>query len=452
MINKDILLRDLLRLEVARKGQTATFAFAGFAIFSFFYGYGCQKYLFFIKSSAIFLLVVCWFRFFLYKRIIEKNSVSSREWFYTVALVTLNTMGLAGILSVASFELQLSGIHFVVVTTLLAGLIGASTVTLSYFPILFLPFQTILLVPQMGIILYFYFASERLNYLPLIILYVMYYLYQIKQFRAFRKDLVQLFTYQIELETKNAELYESKNVILDQAVKLVHTSRLAVLGELSAGIAHEINNPLTIISGSVQMIDRIGQKAELETDFVLKHSQKIHKSVERITKIVKGLKHFANQADFRPKEAVEIQEIVDETTQFCQEHLSSMGISLRLADIPPVKIHCHSIQVSQVLLNLLKNASDALVPEKSDHEKWISINFKQTPDYFYFIISNGGEKIPTSIADKIFNPFFTTKEKDKGTGLGLSISQTIMKDHGGELYFDPINYEKTTFVIKHPIS
>lgn len=351
-----------------------------------------------------------------------------------------------------SFELQLNGIHFIVVTTLLAGLVGASTVTLSYFPILFLPFQSILLLPQIGIILYFYFSPEKFNFLPLIILYGMYYAYQIRQFKAFRNDIVQMFTYQIELETKNQELSDSKDVIVDQTVKLVHTSRLAVLGELSTGIAHEINNPLTIISGSVQVLNRASQNGPLENELAIRHFQKIHKSVDRISKIVKGLKHFANQSDTRPKEKVEIQEIVDETTQFCQELLGAKGISLKLAEVPPVKIHCHSIQVSQVLLNLLKNASDALEGESNVSEKWISINFKQELDYFYFIISNGGEKIPLNIAEKIFTPFFTTKDKEKGTGLGLSISQSIMKDHGGELYFDSASYDNTTFVIKHPLA
>lgn len=451
MLPKETLLKNLLRLEVARKGQSATFAFAGFALFSFFYGYGCQEYLFFIKTSAVLLFIVSILRFFLYKKIIDNNVMSSKDWMNTVILVTLNAVGLAGILCVASFELQLSGIHFVVVTTLLAGLIGASTVTLSYFPILFIPFQMILILPQVGIILYFYFSPEKLNHLPLIVLYVMYYIYQIKQFRAFRNDLVQMFTYQIELESKNKELSDSKNVIIDQAVKLVHTSRLAVLGELSTGIAHEINNPLTIISGSTQVLNRASQTGSVDNELIIRHSHKIHKSVERISKIVKGLKLFANQSDTRPKEKVDIQEIVDETTQFCQEHLSSLGITLKLAEVPSVKIHCHSVQVSQVLLNLLKNASDALDIESRDSEKWISIDFKQGPDYFYFIVSNGGDKMPMSVADKIFTPFFTTKQKDKGTGLGLSISQTIMKNHGGELYFDLVNYDKTTFVIKHPV-
>lgn len=451
MLYKEILLNNLLRLEVVKKGQAATFAFLGFALFSFLYGYGCQEYLFAIKSASVCLIIVGIIRYFHYKKILQDNVLSSKDWTITVILVSLNALGLAIVLGLASFELKLSGIHFIVVTTLLAGLIGASIVSLSYFAILFVPFQSLLLLPQVGIIIYYYFSPEKLNFLPLIILYLMYYIYQIKQFRAYRKDLIQLFTYQIELETKNQELNESKDTIMDQTIKLIHTSRLAVLGEMSTGIAHEINNPLTIISASVQVLARFGENEKLETEHVIKYSQKISRSVERISKIVKGLKHFATQSDRIPKDDVYIQEIVDETTQFCSEHLDGLGIKLKLEEIPSLKIHCRAIQISQVLINLLKNASDALAEETKEHEKWISINFKQDSEFFYFIISNGGEKIPLRIAEKIFHPFFTTKEKEKGTGLGLSISHTIMKDHGGDLYYDSSENPFTTFVIKHPV-
>jgi signal transduction histidine kinase len=451
MLYKEILLNNLLRLEVVKKGQAATFAFLGFALFSFFYGYGCQQYLFAIKSASLFLIIVGIIRYFHYQKILKDNVLSSKDWTITVILVSLNALGLAIVLGLASFELKLSGIHFIVVTTLLAGLIGASIVSLSYFAILFIPFQSLLLLPQVGIIIYYYFSPEKLNFLPLIILYLMYYIYQIKQFSVYRKDLIQLFTYQIELETKNQQLNESKDTIMDQTIKLIHTSRLAVLGEMSTGIAHEINNPLTIISASVQVLARLGENEKIEAEQVIKYSQKISRSVERISKIVKGLKHFASQSDHIPKDDVYIQEILNETTQFCSEHLEGLGISLKLEEIPPLKIHCRAIQISQVLINLLKNASDALAEETKEHEKWISINFRQDSEFFYFIISNGGNKIPLAIAEKIFHPFFTTKEKEKGTGLGLSISHTIMKDHGGDLYFDLSENPFTTFIIKHPI-
>lgn len=452
MFYKELLLNNLLRLEVIKKGQPATYAFIGFALFSFFYGYGCQEYLFYIKAASVFLVLIGLLRFFLYKNILNKNSMTQKEWAYVVTLITLNAIGLAIALGLASFELKLTGIHFVVVTTLLAGLIGASIVSLSYFAILFVPFQSLLLLPQIGIILYYYFV-EHLNFLPLIILYLMYYIYQLKQFSAYKKDIIQLFTYQIELETKNQELRENKDIIMDQNTKLIHTSRLAILGEMSTGIAHEINNPLTIISVCVQNLTRLGTSDKLEIEQVVKYSQKIYRSVERISKIVKSLKHFATQSDNIPKENVYIQDILDETTQFCSEHLEGLGITLKLEEVPPLQIHCRSIQISQVLINLLKNASDALAKETKEQEKWIAIKFKRDADFFYVHISNGGDKIPQVIAEKIFNPFFTTKEKDKdkGTGLGLSISHTIMKDHGGDLFYDSNNDSFTSFVIKHPV-
>lgn len=451
MDHKEKLLINLLRLEVARKGQTATYAFVGFALFTYFYGFGCVKFLPLIQGVAIALLVVTTLRFFLYQKIIKKNFVTNLEWIQTVVLVTLNGLGLGIILGLASFELKLNGEHFIVVTTLMAGLVGASIVTLSYFPILFVPFQSFLLLPQLGNIIYFYLSPEELNYLPLIFLYLMYFVYQIKQFKAYRKELVQLFTYQIELETKNQELHDSQNVIVDQTVKLVHTSRLAVLGEMSAGIAHEINNPLTIISSCTQMLSRYGKANQLDVSMVLRHSEKIHRSVERISSIVKGLKHFANQSDRVPKSKVCIKEIIDETRQFCQEHLNSQGIKLIVENIPERELYCHSVQISQVLLNLLKNASDALAPEINDDERWIRVSFNETGDFFHFLVSNGGKKIDTELSKRIFDPFFKTKDKVSGTGLGLSISQTIMKDHGGELYYDPDHCDKTTFVIKHPV-
>lgn len=449
MTRKEELVNNLLQLEVAKKGQAATYAFFGFALISFFYGYGCVKFLPYIQAVAAVLFVLSIVRYYLYKNIIENNSITPKQWAVTVTLVTLNGIGYGLILWLASVELKMSGVHFVVATTLIAGLVGSSIVTLSYFSFLFIPFQAFLLIPQMGTILYLYNTHADLNYLPLVMMYVMYFAYQIAQFRAYRRDLIQLFKYQIELEAKNAELKESKELIVAQTSQLVHASRLAVVGEMSAGVAHEINNPLTIISSSSQMLSRFSKSQELDNMLLNRYLEKINKSIDRISSIVKGLKYFANQADRSPKKSCNIQDIMNETTPFCLDHLNSLNIKFRVNNIPDVMINCHSVQISQVLINLLKNASDALDLNLPVEDRWINIDFKAEDEYFYFIVSNGGDKISREIASRIFNPFFTTK--DTGTGLGLSISQTIMKDHGGELYLDVNNYANTTFVIKHPI-
>ena len=441
-------VNNLLRLEVAKKGQTATYAFFGFAIISFIYGYGCVRFLSLIQTISAGLLIVTIVRYFLYDKIIKNNSITEKEWFATVTLITLNGLGNASILWLAAFELQMSGIHFVVTTTMVAGLVGASIVTLSYFTMLFIPFQIFLLLPQVLTIFYLYY-SKGLNYLPLIGLYLMYFAYQIKQFRIYHRDLVKFFLHQVELEEKNVELNTSKDIIIEQTSQLIHASRLAIVGEISAGIAHEINNPLAIISSSSHLLSRFSKSHEFDNMLLSRYLGKINKSTERISSIVKGLKYFSSQNDERdPKRNCFIKNIIDETTPFCMDHLNSFDIKFQVENIPDLMINCHPVQISQVLINLLKNASDALV-ENETVDKWISINFREDGDYFYFIISNSGDKISHEVASRIFNPFFTTK--NTGTGLGLSISQTIMKDHGGELYLDVNNYNNTTFVMKHPI-
>lgn len=441
------LVKNLLRLEVVRKGQTATFAFIGFAILSFVYGFGCVRLLPLIRITSISLFVLTLIRYFLYKKIIKKGVISEKEWIKSVVLITLNGFGFGLVLWLAAFELKMSGVHFVVVTTLVAGLVGSSMVSLAYFAILFVPFQIFLLLPQALTIVYLSSTNE-INHWPMITLYIMYFLYQTKQFISYNKDLVKLFTYQVELEEKNMELIANKNLIEEQTSQLIHASRLAVVGEISAGIAHEINNPLAIISSSSYLLNRTRKISGFDDVLFDRYLTKINKSTDRIASIVKGLKYLSNQNDRAPRKNCYIQKIMEETTPFCIDHLNSFNIDFKMENIPDLMINCHPVQISQVLINLLKNASDALV-DNEVADKWITVSFQSDEEYFYFIISNSGEKISHDVANRIFNPFYTTK--NTGTGLGLSISQTIMKDHGGELYVDINNYNNTTFVMKHPI-
>lgn len=104
----------------------------------------------------------------------------------------------------------------------------------------------------------------------------MYLAYQMKQFKDFKNQLTQRFNYQLDLEHSNEELRKSQEALIDQTTKLVHTSRLAALGEMSAGIAHEVNNPLAIISGSMQQIERIVNRGEADSESILKLSPNLN--------------------------------------------------------------------------------------------------------------------------------------------------------------------------------
>ena len=447
---REIKLRNLLRLEVANKGTQSSLAFIVFSIFIFIYHFNCTRFELAIQLSMAGVFCVSVLRLLMAKKIRMQGKVHDKEWRAMVIAIWLNSFFWGLTYALASIELKLEGIHFIVVTTMLAGFIAASLVTLGYDPILFIPFQFLHLLPQVGIILYFYFSPEQHNALPLIPPYILYFIYQMKQFKDFNGQMRERFNYQLDLEASNAELKKSQDALIDQTIKLVHSSRLAAVGEMSAGIAHEVNNPLAIISGSTQQIERLISKDDKNYEKILPLTQKALLAIERVTKIIRGLRHFSQQSDSLPKSKVILSEIVEDTVNFCNEMLSTRYIKLHIAPCPDIQVECNPVQISQVLINLIKNAEDALDQEKDEKERWIELSFVTNIDFIILQVVNGGPKIPKEIHDKLFQPFFTTKPVGKGTGLGLSISQGIMREHGGDLIFDQ-TAEKTTFAIQIPM-
>lgn len=450
MLTREQKLTHLLRLEVVDKSYASSLAFAVFAVFSIVYRFNCVKYAWVIQSAAVISILTNLIRLYFCKRIHARKNITEKEWTILQIMIWMNAFCWSVILNTASFELKLQGIHFIVVTTLIAGFVGSSIVTLAYFTSLFVPFQLFLLVPQLMIILYFYQRHE-VSALPLIFLYVMYLFYQLKQYQVYRKENLKRFIYQLDLEIANDMLKKSKDELIDQTVKLVHVSRLAALGEMSAGIAHEINNPLTVIKGGAKLIEKSVGRESIDTEMVLKQSQKIQNSVNRVTKIVQGLKSFSTLSDGKTKEQAELKDIIEDTLNFCMELLASHGIKLEIDPVPPLKFYCHPVQISQVLVNLIKNAHDEILEkELTESERWIRIQFKMDNNNLSIRVSNGGPRIKDEFMEKIFSPFFSTKPVGKGTGLGLSISQKIMREHSGELSIDKMAPE-TAFLLDIPV-
>lgn len=449
MSSKDFELQNLLRMEVSYKGTQSSTAFAVFALFIFFYHFNCTKYELIIKIGMLLVFIVSILRILLVKKINRKGHVDDLNWKLMIFYVWMNAIGWSLAFNFASYELKLNGIHFIAVTTMLAGFVAASLVTLAYDAFLFLPFQFILLVPQIGVILALYFGPEQVNALPLIPIYIMYLVYQLRQFKDFRKQSYDRFRYQLELEGSNKELQKSRHALISQTAKLIHTSRLAALGEMSAGIAHEVNNPLAVISGCIQQIDRLVGRGKDDPEKIRMLAMKSQKSIERVTKIIKGLRHFSQQSDALPKEVTPISSIIHDTTGFCSEMLRARYIQLIIDPIPDIKIECHPIHISQVLINLIKNAEDALDSENDKNERWVRLSFRVENEIIFIGVSNGGPAIPKCLEEKLFQPFFTTKPIGKGTGLGLSISHGLMREHGGDLVLDTLA-RNTTFLIQIP--
>lgn len=226
----------------------------------------------------------------------------------------------------------------------------------------------------------------------------------------------------------------------------LQASKMATLGEVAAGIAHEINNPLTIIMSRVASLEMKLEKTNMLSDDISDSIKKINLTIERIVKIINGLRYFAHGGGEK-KSNVNLSRIINDSLDLCQERVKKNDIELRV--IKPtfdVEVSAHDTQLIQVLLNLIINSLDAI---KGLSEKWIEIEYKIEKDHLNLIVRDSGLGLPIDVANKIMNPFFTTKERGQGTGLGLSLSKTIIESHEGRLFYNA-NAKHTEFVIELP--
>jgi C4-dicarboxylate-specific signal transduction histidine kinase len=230
-------------------------------------------------------------------------------------------------------------------------------------------------------------------------------------------------------------------------LQLTQSSKMASLGEMAGGIAHEINSPLAAIQMWAEHLKEAGENGKADLPLILETTDIIEKTASRITKIVKGLRAFARDGKQDPFISSSLQEILHDTIGFCGEKIRAAGVQLDVA-FPQhdVRIDCRSTQISQVLLNLINNAFDAVA---GLDEKWIRVELVENLHHVEIIVTDSGKGVPSEFREKIMQPFFTTKETGKGTGLGLSISRGLIESHYGRLTINS-DSPNTSFVITLP--
>jgi PAS domain S-box-containing protein len=223
--------------------------------------------------------------------------------------------------------------------------------------------------------------------------------------------------------------------------------KLAALGTLSAGIAHEFNNPISIITSRIELMlmdaDTHSLPQEVRDDL-----QVLHQHAQRVSQIARGLLSFARQSggELRP---LDLSQLVEQTLLFMQTQIVKEGIEIRTAldrGLPPLMGDANALQ--QVVVNLLTNARDAI-----DGRGEIRLETGPAPDdpsRIRLVVSDTGSGIPPEELPRIFDPFYTTKPR--GTGLGLSVSYGIVQDHQGTIEVESERGRGTTFVISFPVS
>ncbi len=247
------------------------------------------------------------------------------------------------------------------------------------------------------------------------------------------KDHAENLEQQVEMRTRELDA---------QRMQMVNSSRLASLGEISAGIAHEINNPLAIIQGKAELLMK-----QMPPDSIQRgHVEKITQMVRRMSTIVKGLRTFARDGSKDVMRSFPMSPFLNDLKDLCQARMVHSEIDFSVNCPEGLTGFGREVQISQVLINLLNNSMDAV---QDQERKWIRLEVFQRGEHLVFAVNDNGPGVAPELREKIMEPFFTTKPIGKGTGMGLSISIGICRDHGGDLQY-VAGYSNTRFEVILP--
>lgn len=252
----------------------------------------------------------------------------------------------------------------------------------------------------------------------------------------------------VTMDFMNVKHEDQLNSMLkERTEKLFGQSKYAELGMMSAGIAHEINNPLAVIQARTTQLLRICNK-EVKNQELTQGLNQILYTSERIGHTIQGIREFVYHDEKSPPKELSVKELMDDVLTFTGQRFKNHGISLRFYDLEKYHVLGNKIQIEQIILNLLNNSFDAIefLPDK-----WIEVSAHKNGDKIELYFKDSGKGIPKDIADKMMEPFFSTKAVGKGTGLGLALARGIAEKHGGKLSYRA-DMPHTTFLLELPES
>ena len=280
---------------------------------------------------------------------------------------------------------------------------------------------------------------------------------------------------------KNIEIDNQKNYaeralanLKTAQTQLIQSEKMASLGELTAGIAHEIQNPLNFVNNfsevNIELLEEMneeivkGNYEDVKTlaGDIIKNEEKINHHGKRADAIVKGmLQHSRSSTGV--KEPADINELADEYLRLAYHGLRAKDNSFNATlttdyDSSLNKINMIALDMGRVILNLITNAFYTVKEKKTmtaataqPYEPTVWVSTKKSGNNILISVKDNGNGIPQKVLDKIFQPFFTTKPTGQGTGLGLSLSYDIVKAHGGEIKVETKEGEGSEFIIQLPI-
>ncbi|MBO9732972.1 MAG: sensor histidine kinase [Chitinophaga sp.] len=285
-----------------------------------------------------------------------------------------------------------------------------------------------------------------------------------------------------DLQATNLELNTALTNLKDAQTRLVEKEKMASLGQLTAGIAHEINNPINFVTSNIkplkldiadlkELLNRYDElphssdvpktladiaqfKREIDIDYIHEEISSLIKGIEdgaaRTAEIVKGLRTFS-RLDESDVKSIDIHEGLDSTLVLLRNAIPPyVNIVKDYASLP--KIECYAGKINQVFMNIFSNALNAIKSKKEHHNEFISIKTAQENSFVVITIKDTGIGMSEAVREKIFDPFFTTKDVGEGTGLGLSIVFSIIEKHRGKIVVNSAPGEGAEFIIYLPLN
>jgi|GEM_PF-1476645 len=251
-----------------------------------------------------------------------------------------------------------------------------------------------------------------------------------------------------DLQQEMAERRRAEDMARKLESELAQSRRISEITETTTILAHELNNPLSVISGYAQGVLQMVKTGKFDNRELLQALERINEQTDRASDIIRSTRDLV-QRNTGLRQTTHLNKVVDKVLGFLRDdfHRDSISLDLRLArDLNPVE--ADPTQMQQVLLNLLRNANDAVASRPPGSRKIMIATRNGKDDTVEVAVSDNGVGIPDDVRQRIFSPFYTTK--DKGLGMGLSISHTIVESHGGRLTCEPRPETGTTFVMALP--
>ena len=242
---------------------------------------------------------------------------------------------------------------------------------------------------------------------------------------------------------------QSDAQLITEQSKVLQSTKLASLGEMAAGVAHELNSPLCAIVLNVELLEEDIRELVGGAPDVIERLRAVGEVADRMSKIINGLRSFSRDASKEDAVLQSAESWITDSLDLCQQRFYVNGVKIDLVSKNLDTLSSvRPIQMSQVLISLLNNSFDAI---EQHADKWIRIEAEKNSGYLEVSVTDGGKGLAPEVIERLFEPFFTTKDYGRGTGLGLSIARGIMQVHRGELFVDR-ECVNTRFVIRLPIA